>query len=262
MQLLRLVVSLIVQGLELQLGLHLRLDLQMGLHMRLRLCVLGRKRSMGKMLKLMLRRSLLLTQLQLSLWLGAHLDLSLWLGGHMNHLWSMGLSLLWSTGRLSLKLQLQCRMSLMRMIVNRWLRLLLSLLQLGLQQSQLLRQGLCLPLIRLSRMLLNQTWSLQGRMGLSLMSLSLKLQLQRRMIRQLNLWLNLQLSHGQGLLSRLMLSLPLSRNLHLLRRNVSLLSLLMSLKSGLGGVLSQGLLSQGLLSQVLLKGLLSLLLLS
>ena len=55
MQLLRLVVSLIGHGWELQLGLHLRLELQLGLHLRLRL---GRKRSMGKMLKLMSRRGL------------------------------------------------------------------------------------------------------------------------------------------------------------------------------------------------------------
>ena len=155
MQLLRLVVTLIVQGLEPQLGLHLRLELEMGLHMRLRLWVLGRKRSMGKMLKLMLRRSLLFTQLQLSqqlsLWLGVHLDLSLWLGGHVNPMWSMGLSLLWSMGRLSLKLQLQ----------------LLNLLRLGLQQSQLLQQGF---LMHLSEALpLYPMWSQQGRMGLSLL---------------------------------------------------------------------------------------------
>ena len=169
MQLLRLVVSLIVHGLGLQLGLHLRLDLQMGLHMRLRLWVLRRKRTMQKMMKLMLRRSLSQLQLsqQLILWLGVHLDLSLWLGGHMHHMWSMQLSLLWSMGRLSLKLQLQCRMSLMRLMVNRWLRLLLSLLLLGLHQSQLLQQGLLLPLSE--ALPLYPMWSLQGRLGLSLL---------------------------------------------------------------------------------------------
>jgi hypothetical protein len=253
MKLPRLVLKLSACGMQLRLAQHLRL----------RLWVLELKLNAGNLMQLTLRRSLLLSQLllsvsiqslKLSLQKNPLLQLSLRLGGHPNLLrlwlrdhprWSLGrrgLSLLlWSMGRLSLELQLQRRLGLMLwrlvglLLLSMLMMLGLMLVGLLISTNLSLLQGMLLLSINMNVMLSQQLLSLllsqgflQGMLLLSLKNLLLGL-----------LMLSLMLS--QGLLSLNMLSLL---------QGILLLSLHMNIMLGLlmlSRLMGQGVLSQGLL---------------